>query len=184
MMYTRKPIQENNIVFLGDSLTEGFDLEKYFQDDNLINRGISGDMTQHVLYRLEEITNAEPQKIFLMIGINDLFQGLTERDLLHNYEKIITEIVTHCPKTKLFIQSILPVNEEFLLMEENLNTKIYKANNALRKLSKIFNLEYIDIHADFLNEQGQMASRFTFDGAHLSEKGYQLWARLIEEYLI
>ncbi|HPI85609.1 MAG TPA: GDSL-type esterase/lipase family protein, partial [Bacteroidales bacterium] len=78
MVPIAKNITSDDIVFLGDSLTEGFDLQHYFNLPNLKNRGISGDTTYQVLYRLEEIWNSKPAGLFLMIGINDMFQGEDE----------------------------------------------------------------------------------------------------------
>ena len=72
-------INNSSVVFLGDSLTEGFDLERYFPTANVVNRGLSGDTTYQVRYRMDEIVIANPAKLFLMIGINDLFQGETGR---------------------------------------------------------------------------------------------------------
>jgi len=69
-------LSKGEIVFLGNSITEGFDLEKYFPDTVPINRGISGDHTDGLIERLEySIITLEPSKLFILIGINDIGAG-------------------------------------------------------------------------------------------------------------
>ena len=59
---------ENEIIFLGNSITEGGDWKVLFPNQNVINRGISGDTTDGILFRLDEITSSKPKKIFILIG--------------------------------------------------------------------------------------------------------------------
>jgi lysophospholipase L1-like esterase len=176
-------IRSNDVVFLGDSLTESFDLQKHFGRNDLHNRGMSGDLTDHVLYRLEEITNAKPAKVFLMIGINDIYQGSEPGIILANIERIINEFLQKAPATCLLVQSILPLNRHKLFIEKSVNTKIYQINLRLKSICESKNLAFIDIHADFLNNEGEMDEKYTYDGVHLSEAGYILWAELIQSYL-
>ncbi len=182
-MYLSKPIKPTDTVFLGDSLTESFDLQKHFGRDDLRNRGMSGNMTEHVLFRLEEITNAKPKNVFLMIGINDLYQDMDFEKVISNIETIILEIRTKTPETKLLVQSILPVNEDRLLIDNHINKKIYQVNNRIRNICSDTKISFIDIHPDFLNETGQMDVQYTYDGVHLTKAGYILWAELLQKYL-
>lgn len=184
-MFDTKPIQKTDIVFLGDSLTEGFDLVKHVGRSDLRNRGLSGNMTDHVVYRLEEIIKAKPKKVFLMIGINDLFQGKYPEEVFEQIVKILELIHDGSPDTWRYMQSVLPINETHLLMDEDLNTAIYKLNDmlALYCMDEPM-LRYVDLHTEFLGMNGQMDERYTFDGVHLSKAGYTLWAELVEELLI
>lgn len=178
------PIKQTDIVFLGDSLTESFDLEKHFKRNDLRNRGMGGNMTDHVLYRLEEITNAKPSKVFLMIGINDLYQGHQSDEILGNIIRILNIIHKRSPQTTRYLQSILPVNEDKLLSGEDINVNVYQMNNHLEKYCQNnSDLTFINLHNDFLNLCGQMSSQYTVDGVHLTTNGYELWANLIREYL-
>jgi len=182
-VYPAEHITPSDIVFIGDSLTESFDLKKHFGKNNLRNRGMSGNMTEHVLYRLEEITNAKPAKVFLMIGINDIYQGQASDDVISNITKILNEILEKSPQTTLYCQSILPVNEDQLLSFENINAKVYQVNNRLREFCKNSNITFIDIHPDFLNHKGQMDEKYTYDGVHLTQDGYIFWSGLIKDHI-
>ncbi|MCB0805299.1 MAG: hypothetical protein KDC05_05830 [Bacteroidales bacterium] len=174
-------IRSTDIVFLGDSLTEGFNLSHFFPEKKPINRGISGDTTTGVIYRLEEITQAKPLAVFLMIGINDLFHGVLPDKIYSNIVTILELIHDKSFGTHIYLQSLLPVNEEHLFTDVGINTMIYALNDRLRKYCKDKKFKYIDLHSEYLNRSGEMDQQFTFDGVHLSEKGYQLWAHLIKK---
>ena len=176
-------MEENDIVFLGDSLTEGFDLYHYFKFPNIKNRGLSGDTTYQVRYRMEEIVKASPAKLFLMIGINDLFQGEDENIVLQNINSIIREFQELSPRTEIFVQSILPVNESIMFADEFLDLSIFSFNDDIRHACKAMNVRFIDLYSDFLDERGELDRKFTYDGVHLSREGYDLWAKMIDPYL-
>jgi len=181
---TIQPIKTTDIVFLGDSLTESFDLVKHFGRNDLRNRGMSGNLTDHVLYRMEEITNAKPKKVFLMIGINDLYQGHQPDHVFNNIITILDRLYNDSSDTWRYLQSILPVNEERLLSGEQINVNIYQMNNWLEEYCMDEPMiTFIDMHSDFLEMGGQMDSRYTYDGVHLTSEGYVLWASLIGKYL-
>jgi lysophospholipase L1-like esterase len=182
-MYDNIPIKSTDIVFLGDSLTEGFNLHKHFARDDLRNRGISGSTTDQILYRLEGIIKGKPRKVLLMAGINDLFQGTEPGKIATNIHQIADQLVAGTPATKFFVLSILPVNEQKLLIESNINTLVYALNDEIRKICKKLDTGFIDLHRDFINSTGQLDSVYTFDGVHLNEKAYHHWAQLIKGYL-
>lgn len=114
------PLTKGDIIFLGNSINDGAEWNELFTnkgekhaDSRIKNRGISGDITAGVIHRLAEITRRKPAKVFLMIGINDLGRGLTPDSVVKNILLINDYLQQESPGTKVFIESILPVNPGF-----------------------------------------------------------------------
>jgi lysophospholipase L1-like esterase len=178
-MYDFSPIKSSDTVFLGDSLTESFDLMQFFGRTDLRNYGISGNTSGDLPHRLDEILKAKPSKLFLMIGVNDLYQGVEVEEVFSNIKTILNRFSLETPETKLFVQSTLPVNETSLFLDDRLNPVINNLNSMLKEHCLKNNLQFIDLHNEFLDENGQMDSRYTNDGVHLTQQGYVLWSELI-----
>ena len=111
--YKRKAIFENSadtkneVIFLGNSITEGGDWKTLFPDINVINRGISGDVTDGILFRLNEVTASQPKRIFLMIGTNDLARGRSIDYVIKGTEQIIDQIKKETPNTLIYLHDYL-----------------------------------------------------------------------------
>ncbi|MDE5875702.1 MAG: sialate O-acetylesterase, partial [Muribaculaceae bacterium] len=112
-LFDRLPIQANDIVFLGNSITDGGEFAELFKNDNIKNRGINSDVILGVEERLGQVTKGKPSKIFLLIGINDISHNLPVKTLADRYEKLVKEIRQQSPETKLYLQSIMPINNSF-----------------------------------------------------------------------
>ena len=175
------PDTENEIIFLGNSISDQCEWHELFNDINVKNRGIGGDDTDGILERLSEVTASDPKKIFLMIGTNDLAYGKGADHVIRNYEKIIQQIQSESPKTRLYIQSILPVDDG--LHWTRPNTEIDKINKVLIELAEKYSLTYIDLTSTFKDENGKLNYEYTIDGLHLNGKGYFKWKDLIINYV-
>ncbi len=185
--FREEGLEKHGIIFLGNSLTQGGDWSAWFPAQKPANRGISGDNTEGVLARLDEITDAKPVKLFLMIGINDISQNYKNDYLCKNFEKIIRKVLTESPETTIYIQSILPVNNDFGRYKRLINKEkqIENLNIRLKKLCKKENIRYVNLYPLFLQQKRKLNPAFTTDGLHLNEEGYQVWisgiSSLIEE---
>jgi lysophospholipase L1-like esterase len=184
-LFEKLPNDENEIIFLGNSITDGAEWSELFDDLRIKNRGISGDITDGILYRLEEVTESRPAKIFLMIGVNDLARGTSQQQMLLNYEKIIKRIKDESPKTELYIESILPVNNSYTKFKNhvNKNSEIIRVNNDLKALAMTYSATYIDLHSSFKDINGKLDAKYTEDGLHINGAGYLLWKSKIEKYI-
>lgn len=169
-------------LFIGDSLTEWFDLPKHFPEATILNEGIAGDTSYGVLERLEEILKNSYDKIFLMIGINDVFNGFLKDDIIENQQLIIERIQTHAGNATLIVQSLLPVNESMLGSPGYLNTVIRYINKHLKSHCDSRGVIYLNLFPAFLSGN-EMKREYTSDGGHLSEAGYSLWAKKIQAFL-
>jgi len=184
-LFKMLPNSENEIIFLGDSITDGCNWEEMFQDKRIINRGISGDLTSGVLHRLEEVVESKPLKVFLMIGINDLADGKIEREVVYNIEQIVKIIHRKSPDTEIYLQSLLPVNKDFKIFENHINKteEIIRINTALKNFSNINDITYIDLYSLFVTKDQKLNPDYTNDGLHLTGAGYLVWKSAVEKYI-
>ena len=177
------PDDKNEIIFLGDSFIDFAEWGELFHDPKIKNRGIAGDRTDGLLLRLNEILSSTPEKIFIMIGYNDLSKGRKIPDILQNFTKIIEKIKKNSPKTEIYIQSVLPVNNSIYKGIVN-NRDIINLNSQLAKLSEMNGVVYIDLFSAFCNEDNQLMEEFASnDGLHLNGKSYLKWKSILEKYI-
>ena len=179
------PNLENEIVFLGDSLTDGCNWDEMFPNKNVVNRGISGDQTSGVLYRLDEVTESKPLKVFLMIGVNDLAQGKIEEEVVYNIKQIVKIIHKKSPDTEIYIQSLLPINSRFNNFPNHTDKTepIIRINRALKNFSDMNDITYIDLYSLLADKDNQLDSEYTNDGLHLKGSGYRMWKKAVEKYI-
>jgi lysophospholipase L1-like esterase len=184
-LFKALPNFENEIVFLGDSLTDGCNWGEMFPDKNVVNRGISGDQTSGVLSRLNEVIESHPLKVFLLIGINDLAQGKIEEEVVYNIKQIVKIIHKGSPETEIFLQSLLPVNNDFKNLPNHTNKTehIIRINRALKNFSDVNDITYIDLYSLFVNKGSQLNPEYTNDGVHLKGGGYLVWKEAVEKYI-
>jgi len=179
-------LSHEDIIFLGDSITEGCDWANLFHDPRIKNHGIGGDTSDGVRKRLDPIVSAKPVKLFLMVGINDLWNGISVKDVVANYRHILTQCKTITPTTTLFIQSVLPMNGAWSsppARVSTVNAQVVALNNALRKLASEFRYSYIDLHSVYVRE-GQLDPQCTSDGLHLNDKAYMIWKAVIQNLIL
>lgn len=181
--FKQMPPQKNEIVFLGNSITEGGEWQELIPGKAVLNRGISGDVSFGVFARLDEIVSSKPSKIFIMIGINDLKRGIPSAIILNNYSRIISFIRDKSPKTQVFLQSILPVNKYMLgdSYKKITTEKINELNNGLQQLAEKRKLRYLDVQKIFNDGNGLLKKEFTLDGIHLRSAAYILWVKYLKE---
>ncbi len=138
------------ILFIGDSLTEWFDLESYFPDVPVMNQGIAGDTTYGLLERIDGVIANPSSRTFLMIGINDIFNGFIKEDIVENLQLIIEKIQTHSANSELIVQSLLPVNESMLGSPNYLNKLIRYINKELKSHCDARGVRFLNLYPDFL----------------------------------
>jgi lysophospholipase L1-like esterase len=179
--FKKQPICKGETIFLGNSITEGGDWAKLFNDSLVLNRGISGDMSAGIINRLDEIYKRQPNKVFLLIGINDLAHGVLPDSVIKNILFITRLLHQESPATQIFVQSILPVNDHFTKFSGHVKKKkeIIQVNQSL--LDSAYNnpYTYVDLNSYFKDAEGNLKTEFTIDGLHLIEAGYLRWKELI-----
>lgn len=177
------PISTDDIIFLGDSITEGCQWDELFQNSKIINRGIGNDTTERTLNRIDGVTKQIPNKVFILLGINDLQTSVKESVTLSNYNKIISDVLTKSPKTKIYIQSILPINSNLGSFGKVTNNDVVNLNVKLKSLENNKNIFYVNLYDSFISN-GVLNKSYTFDGIHLNSKGYTEWKSIIKDLVI
>jgi len=173
--FKENPLSKNDIVFLGNSITEkGGDWGKRVNNPKAKNRGISGDTTDGVLARLDELTYCEPKKVFILIGINDLFRDdMTSEKVYENILKIVNQIHEKSPNTTIFVHTILPTSTV------KIKEKIQTTNSLLRNAASNNPYQLIELHTEFIDKDGLMNMNLSNDGVNLNETGYRIWMKKI-----
>lgn len=184
--FEAEPDTKDEIIFLGNSITDGGKWKELFPKINAVNRGISGDVTDGILARIEEVTTSQPKKLFLLIGTNDLARGKSADYVAKNSQKIVEAIQKQSPNTIIYVQSVLPVNpnvgEKFIGHKSKVQ-KILELNRKLERMASEKSVNYINIHKPFSDKNGYLKVKLTYDGLHLSEKGYTCWKKRLKKYI-
>ena len=147
-------LPSNVIVMYGDSHSEyGGDWSRHFPGaGKIINRGIIGDDSQGMYNRLDLVLPYHPKKIFFECGANDLSHGWTVERVFQGITRVLATIRERSPKTELYVQSVLPLNEEvgtwkYLKGKDDL---IIQLNNKLKEYCANHALTYIDLYTPLL----------------------------------
>jgi lysophospholipase L1-like esterase len=177
------------LLFEGDSITQGWGKakkvwDKYYGNDDVANFGISGDRTEHVLWRIDngELDGISPKVVVLMIGTNNI--GSPKEAILAGVTKVVSEIHEKLPQSKLLLLAVFPrgadpADQKVAAMRE----KIAFVNEGLAKLDDGSKTRYLDIGPKFLDADGKLPKDIMPDALHPNEKGYQIWADAMQPLL-
>lgn len=178
-----------NVILVGDSITEGFDVAKYLPGRRVINRGIGADVIGNdlkpddkrgVLKRLDEsFLNVPATDAFLLIGINDLGDNHTPDQLEAGYREILEKVKKGAPRLKVHVQSLMPTRGNYAKH----NANILDFNERLQKMAKEFGYDYVDLHSLLKDDKGELKQELTADGLHINAEGYKIWKAEIERLL-
>jgi lysophospholipase L1-like esterase len=176
------PNSGKDIIFLGNSITDGVDWVELLGKPRARNRGISGDITFGVLERLDEVIEGKPAKVFVLIGINDISRNIPDEVILRNYQRMITRIKQGSPKTKIYFHTLTPVNSSFGKFPNHYNKDqhILAVNQGLRELAAREKITLVDLYPAFLDSQNRLVKEYTHDGLHFTARGYQKWAEVLQ----
>lgn len=179
------PYRPGENIFLGNSITDGGEWPNFFPDYPVLNAGISGDISAGVLHRLPALAVRQPARIFLLIGVNDLARGIKPDSVFRNILLLNSYLKAYSPSTRLFVQSVLPVNEAFGKFSGHTSRRaeIIRLNQLVKLAATEQGFGFIDLYAAFTDSDGRLASRFTNDGLHLSGEGYRHWLQQLYSYV-
>lgn len=189
-----KPI---TILFLGDSITDGWRSsgsseiprgkaiwDKQFAPLGAENFGISGDRTQHLLWRIEhgELAPIKPRLVVILIGTNNTgfeYDGKTPRnspsEAIEGVEAMVESVARHLPDTRILLLALFPRDDKGPVVRDQIAT----INQALSQFAARSNVVFLDIGSKFLNPSGAVSKKLMPDLLHPAAAGYQVWADAI-----
>ncbi|MFO7810012.1 MAG: GDSL-type esterase/lipase family protein [Candidatus Delongbacteria bacterium] len=175
MSYEKKA----RIVMLGNSLTEHAEWNELLQRDDVVNRGIGGDITEGMLNRIESVLKVKPELCFFMGGINDLIKRVSYSKTVENIVEIIQ--ILNNNEIKPVILSVLYVGRSYPC-SEMINAHVENINKDLIRISEEKSAGFLDLNKD-LTENGFLKDKYTYDGLHLNVAAYKIWSERLNEYL-
>jgi len=179
------PIGKQDIVFLGNSLTDGCEFNELFNNSHIKNRGINGDIIQGLIDRVGPIIAGQPKKIFILSGVNDVSHGVDGDSIGRAMEKLIVMIKQGSPRTQIYLQSMLPFNNnvrEWKLLTGR-EQVVRDGNQALEAVAKRQGVTWINLYPLFDDGTGHLRADLTNDGLHLLGPGYIIWRDAIKQYV-
>lgn len=183
-------VLEENIVFFGDSITYRYNIKESFSDHYIVNKGINGHSTNDLLNRLDtDVIEYNPSKVFLLIGVNDLSGFIDKETVVDNIKKIIEKITEKRSKTKIYVESIYPINRRILTEKEYpidevlTNDLIKETNELIKELCKDKDLTYIDVYDELIDDEGNLKEEYTVEGQHLTDEGYKKVTEVLKKYV-
>jgi len=177
---------EQRIVFLGDSITEGWSnaSPEYFEGRPYIQRGISGQTTPQMLLRFRaDVVALEPEVVVILAGTNDLAgnTGPATNEMIQDNLASMAEIAAE-NDIRVVLASILPVERYPWAPDVSPPAfRVFAINRWLEDYAEDNDHIYLDYYAAFVNDAGGMDERYTTDGVHLNRAGYELMQGLAEE---
>jgi lysophospholipase L1-like esterase len=183
-VFAADPLDCGQVVMLGDSLTELNDWPSTTASSaTLRNRGVSGDTSEGVLARMDELFANQPAAVFLMIGTNDLWSGITPETTVANIVRMSDQFRSRSPYSTLFVQTLPPLRGEPASWGGAPNDKVREINALLKRASGHGSFVILDTYALLADDKGMLNTAYTTDGMHLNEAGYAVWSKLVSETL-
>lgn len=170
------------MVFLGDSITDGWRLNEYFPERDFVNRGISGQITGEMLGRMKaDVIDLRPALVLALAGTNDIARGVSVQTIQNNLTMIAELAEAH--RIKPLFASLLPVsdyhkdrNPQFEQSGRRPPAVIRELNTWLAGFCRQRNYVYVDYFTATVDQAGMLQARLSDDGLHPNSAGYRLMA--------
>ena len=168
--------KKGDIIFLGDSITEGGLWSEWLPSLPVRNRGIDGDTTSGVLARTRVAMGQEPAAVVLLIGTNDLSLGVPIAGIAANVRSIVRAVRDQSPSTHVIIQSVMP-------RTPRRRRSLGSLNALLQAVANDEGAEWLDLWPALQTPDGTLQPSMTADHLHLNGQGYRAWLTLLQPRL-
>ena len=179
-----QPADSRRVVFLGDSITDGWQLTQFFPGKPYVNRGISGQTTPQMLVRLfPDVLDLKPAALIILAGTNDVARNtgpVTLAMIEENFQAITELAQTH--GIKVILCSLTPVSDYTARKQTDQRppADILKLNAWLREYAAKVHAVFADYYAALVDDKGMLREGYSNDGLHPNAKGYELLAPVAE----
>jgi lysophospholipase L1-like esterase len=176
---------ENRVVFMGDSITDGWKLAEYFPDKPYINRGVSGQTTPQMLIRFRpDVIALKPKVVIILAGTNDIAgnTGAMTLEMIEDNYASMAELAK-ANGIKVVFASVLPVhdyNPQRKITDRRPPDKILKLNEWLKDYCAKNRHTYLDYFSKLVDDKGFLKAELANDGLHPNAEGYKIMAPLAE----
>jgi lysophospholipase L1-like esterase len=177
-----------DLLFVGDSITDSWRgtgravWNERFAPLKAANFGLSGDRTQHLLWRLQngELAGLQPRAVVVLIGTNNIGQKdpETPASAIAGIGAVVAELRQRLPRARILLLGIFPRGEK---PDDPLRGQIKEINAAAARLADGRAVTFLDVAGAFLDQGGTISREIMPDHLHLSAKGYERWANAIRE---
>lgn len=161
-------------LFIGDSITEGISAYGLLEDRNIL--AVKGLTVLKAEKEIDTIVKRKPERIYILLGSNDLLYGMDSEKFSSEYIEFIQHIKDKLPNTKVYIQSIFPVSKDVEANKPLLsNSRIDEFNRKLKSMAEQQEINYINVSDLLKDNSGIMNKDYTSDGIHVKYKFYSIW---------
>jgi lysophospholipase L1-like esterase len=149
----------------------------------VINRGIGADLTLSLLGRVADVIRRKPSKLFILIGINDISKDIPDSVIAAEYRALVDSVRAQSPTTKIFVQSILPLNPAVKNFPQHYDKQdhVVAVNRLLARMARQTGATYVDLWPVVVDARGRLDARLTGDGLHLNRQGYERWVAYLKQ---
>ena len=196
--HLKKSVKQNpdsQLVFLGDSITQGLTghsdrvaqpggkraIDRYFGERQALSLGLSGDRTEHVLWRLEngQLAGLAPADIVLMIGVNNINSGgHTGEETAAGTAAIVAWLRKHLPDARLILMGCFPAGHQ---PTDPRRVEVELLHQGIAPLADGDRVRYVDLRPLFLEPDGTLNKNMSQDAIHITSQGQAVWLQAISE---
>ena len=173
------------VIFMGNSITEGWVnmMPEFFQENNYLGRGISGQTTPQMLLRFrQDVIALQPKVVVILAGTNDIAGNtgpMTLEQIMDNLKGMAE--LAQANNIQVILSSVLPAYEYTWVPDKNPNIQIPKLNAMIKAYCAESGHHYLDYFSAMVGDKNDLRSELTYDGVHPDKAGYQVMVPLVQE---
>ncbi|QDS98201.1 GDSL-type esterase/lipase family protein [Adhaeretor mobilis] len=188
---------DSKVVLLGDSITQGLTghnlrmaqpdgpraVDRYLGNQQALCLGLSGDRTEHILWRLQngQLAELTPDFVVLMIGVNNINSARhTGEETAEGTIEIVRWLRDHKPNSKIILCGCFPTGKT---PSDPLREEVDDLHRIIARLSSDPSVQYLDLRSHFLNGDGTLNQNMSEDAVHITRSGQETWMKELEGVL-